>query len=322
MKPSVADRRLGPETARSHRRRLEEGFYDKYLSGPAVLDIGYRGGDPEACPVVPHAIGIELDFPGYDGLHLPFPENSQDAVIASHTLEHIEDWKPTLAEWFKVLKIHGYLVIAVPHQWLYERKALPPSRFNGDHKRFYTPASLMQEIETALPIGGWRLRSLRDIDHGFSYHQPPDAHPIGCYEIELIIEKIDPPHYAKQLTASEHAVALIKFFADLVTSGLQSEARGEFQQSLELRDFLATLPLPSFAALLQRLPTQTDRSQLKDFLQAVIALVPFDEADYRARYPDIRQAIEIGHIASGKAHYIEDGYFEGRLCSPIAEIFR
>jgi predicted SAM-dependent methyltransferase len=53
---------------------------------------------------------------------LPFPDASQDTVFASHVLEHIEDWAASLVDWYRVLKIGGYMVIAVPHRDLYERK--------------------------------------------------------------------------------------------------------------------------------------------------------------------------------------------------------
>jgi hypothetical protein len=41
-------RRLGPEAASSFERRRREGFFEKYLAGEAVLDIGYRGAIPRA----------------------------------------------------------------------------------------------------------------------------------------------------------------------------------------------------------------------------------------------------------------------------------
>jgi len=101
-----------------------------------------------------------------------------------------------------VLKIGGHLVIAVPHRDLYERKPTLPSRFNTDHKRFYTPGLLLKEIEEALPVGGYRIRSLRDIDEGFDYTIPPERHAAGCYEIELVLQKLQIPEYAETLRAS------------------------------------------------------------------------------------------------------------------------
>jgi hypothetical protein len=48
-------RYLGPEAARNLDRRPREDFIEKYLSGNAVLDIGYRGADPECQPITEKA---------------------------------------------------------------------------------------------------------------------------------------------------------------------------------------------------------------------------------------------------------------------------
>jgi hypothetical protein len=76
--PSV-DRQVGPEVRKTMRNRIEAGFFARYLSGQHVLDIGYRGGNPANLPIVPQAIGIDRDYPGYDGKTLPFSDESQDA---------------------------------------------------------------------------------------------------------------------------------------------------------------------------------------------------------------------------------------------------
>ena len=83
---------------RSYARRARAGFVEAYLSGANVLDIGFRGGDPEAVPVTDVAIGVDLDYPGYDGIRLPFMDESQDAILASHVLEHIPNYKEVLRE--------------------------------------------------------------------------------------------------------------------------------------------------------------------------------------------------------------------------------
>ena len=154
-----------------------------------------RGYRDDVVPIVPAAIGVELDYPGYDGVTLPFAEGSQDAVFTSHCLEHIEDFQNAIRDWFRVLRYGGYLLIMVPHQFLYEKQTALPSRYNEDHKRFYTPASLMAEIETSLRPNTYRVRHLRDNDARYDYSIPPYRHAGGSYELEVVIEKIRPPSW-------------------------------------------------------------------------------------------------------------------------------
>jgi len=83
----------------------------------------------------------------------------------------------------------------VPHQFLYEKKCNLPSRWNADHKRFYTPATLLCEFEAALQPNTYRVRHLCDNDQNYTYHIGPEAHAGGGYEIEFVVQKIDKPHW-------------------------------------------------------------------------------------------------------------------------------
>jgi SAM-dependent methyltransferase len=197
-------RPVGIEARKVYWQRHASGFFEHYLSGAHILDIGYRGGRAEVVPIVPQAIGVDLDYPGYDGTRLPFADLSQDAVFVSHCLEHIEDYRASLADWYRVLKIGGYLLVFVPHKYLYERRAAPPSVLNPDHKRFYTPRSLLAEIEESLPINGFRVRHLADNDYAYDYERPLDRHPQGSYEIELVVQKIARPSYSDRLELDPH----------------------------------------------------------------------------------------------------------------------
>lgn len=192
-------KKRGPESQKNHETRLKTGFYKKYMSGRG-LDIGYKGNGGRAddtVPVLDTAIGIDMDYPMYDGKTLPFPEAEFDYVYASHVLEHVEPAHEYIADWFRVLKPGGHLVIAVPHQDLYERKGYPPSKWNpGGHKRFYRPYKLLREIEMSLGTNTYRIRHFRDNDEGYDYTVPLDEHPRGAYEIECVIEKLkNPPNW-------------------------------------------------------------------------------------------------------------------------------
>jgi SAM-dependent methyltransferase len=179
------------EAGKFYRAYRNTGFFEKFLSGEKVLDIGYKGYDnPNLLTIVPHAIGIDFDYPGYDGSRLPFDDGSIDTVYSSHCLEHIDDYEHAIRDWYRVLKVGGHIVCAVPSQLLYEKKRNPPSRYNLDHKRFYTPRSLVAEFEQALQENSYRVRFLEENDRGYNYDIGPERHALGCYEIVIAVEKI------------------------------------------------------------------------------------------------------------------------------------
>jgi SAM-dependent methyltransferase len=189
---------VGAESRKSFDDKIEAGFWDRYVTGPKVLDIGFKGGGSRAfgvVPIVETAIGVDLDYPGYDGRILPFGSDTQDAVYSSHCLEHIADFIGAIQEWFRVIKVGGYIIAVVPSMYLYERRRRPPSRRNASHMRFYTPASLLAEFELALCPDSYRVRHLMENDAGYRYEAAAELPPAGCYEIELVIEKISPPSW-------------------------------------------------------------------------------------------------------------------------------
>jgi len=188
-------RSVGRESAKSFDAKIDSGFWARFIGGSAVLDIGFQGGavPGSVVPILPGAIGVDMDYPGYDGRILPFADASQDAVYSSHCLEHIADYIKAIQEWYRVLRVGGHIITVVPSAHLYERKFHVPSFWNIDHRRTYTPATLLAEFAAALLPNSYRVRHLMENDAGYQYSLPPNAHPEGCHEIELVIEKIEPP---------------------------------------------------------------------------------------------------------------------------------
>ncbi|HET7883390.1 MAG TPA: hypothetical protein VFL55_21060 [Acetobacteraceae bacterium] len=52
-------------------------------------------------------------------------------------------------------------------------------------------------------------------------------------------------------------------------------------------------------------------------LRMMISGIEVDEAWYLREHEDIARAVQSGRIASAKQHFIDDGYFEGRLPFPM-----
>jgi SAM-dependent methyltransferase len=180
---------VGEESRKTWEYKARHRFFDKYMSGYG-LDIGGTGYLQDVKPILPNAEIIGLDYLGYDGITLPFPNNSQDYIYSSHMLEYVDDRASIIKDWMRVLKFNGHIICVVPHRDLYEKKLEKPSRFNEDHRVFFTPASLLAEFEVALPINSFRVRHMQDNDKGHFYTDPPEIHSRGQYEIELVLQKL------------------------------------------------------------------------------------------------------------------------------------
>lgn len=92
--------------------------------GARVLDLGSLTGSfrAEACP---GALAVRLDlenpaagspegFVQADAAHLPFADHCFDAVVANHSLEHVEGLRAVLSEIGRVIRPDGSLYVAVP----------------------------------------------------------------------------------------------------------------------------------------------------------------------------------------------------------------
>ena len=51
------DRKVGLESQKSYKDKVKSGFFDKYLAGEKILDVGFAGHEGDGQPIVPQAIG-------------------------------------------------------------------------------------------------------------------------------------------------------------------------------------------------------------------------------------------------------------------------
>ena len=84
--------------------------------------------------------------------------------------------------------------------------------------------------------------------------------------------------------------------------------------------------LPPFELIRRSIEISTVRGELRvnlsyenfvDILRTMIRGVEVDEAWYARTYEDIGNAVKGGALRSSKQHFVDDGYFEGRLPFPI-----
>ncbi len=84
--------------------------------------------------------------------------------------------------------------------------------------------------------------------------------------------------------------------------------------------------LPPFVVIKNEVTTLSVRGVLRvnmsydAFLHVIkmfAAALDVDERWYLSHYDDIEKAVRSGQLSSGRKHFIDDGYFEGRLPFPI-----
>ncbi|MGO9419748.1 hypothetical protein [Roseiarcus sp.] len=130
-------------------------------------------------------------------------KNELNALFIHNVLQFLPETRQFLALCFSKLSVGGMMIISVPHQFLYERKLRLPSRRNRLHRRFYTPNTLMADVEEAIDPCEFRVRFLGDSDAGFPYWAGLNASPEGGQDIVLALERIVRPPWRSELDADE-----------------------------------------------------------------------------------------------------------------------
>ena len=107
-KPVKSLGHCGGETAKAHDRRVAEAFFERYCNGEG-LDIGC-GNDP----VVSGCYGWDLmngDAQRLEGIG----DEEFDWVYSSHCLEHVDDVRDAIRNWFRVVRHGGGIYFFIFH---------------------------------------------------------------------------------------------------------------------------------------------------------------------------------------------------------------
>ena len=120
-----------------------------------------------------HMFGMQMKpdvfLPTCEDLSM-FASGSMDFVFSSHLLEHIHDYKKALREWWRVVKVGGYLVLYLPHKDLYPRVGQPGA--NPDHKHDFDEQDIINAMhEVAPPCFDLVENQIRGDGHEYSFFQ-------------------------------------------------------------------------------------------------------------------------------------------------------
>jgi SAM-dependent methyltransferase len=127
------------------------------------------------------------------------PDGAFDFLTSSHCLEHLHDPVEGLANWFRVVRPGGYLVIVVPDEDLFEQGQFP-STFNRDHKHTFTihkDVSWSERSHNVLDLcrglgPAARLEKVQLLTASYRFDLPrldQTLTPVGEAGIEFVIRK-------------------------------------------------------------------------------------------------------------------------------------
>lgn len=141
LAPTMVNRHSVSGTGNSIVRRMRDpNFITHYFVGHGI-DIGSDqhntlGNYAEFFPGMLST--MMWDINDGDAMYMELIEDDTfDFVHSSHCLEHLKGPCTAIQNWWRILKIGGYLVVIVPDEDMYEQ-GVWPSRFNGDHKWSFT----------------------------------------------------------------------------------------------------------------------------------------------------------------------------------------
>lgn len=106
----------------------------------------------------PHFIGVDAQhYGGAGGPQLVMDcsnlravaDGAYGFVFSSHLLEHIQDTRAALAEWWRVIETGGHLVLYLPHKQYYPNIGEPGS--NPDHKHDFLPGDIVEAMMEVAP---------------------------------------------------------------------------------------------------------------------------------------------------------------------------
>jgi SAM-dependent methyltransferase len=128
------------ETSKALIRRLNDArFANRYFVGSGI-DIG-AGDDPLSKYQQQFPLMTALrawDMPDGDAQVLATVANDTfDFAHSSHCLEHMRDPYEAFANWIRVVRPGGHIVVTIPEEDMYEQ-GVWPSTYNGDHKTSWT----------------------------------------------------------------------------------------------------------------------------------------------------------------------------------------
>lgn len=129
-----------------------------------------------------------------DATEIPHPDNTFDAIICNHVMEHIPDYNKALREFFRVLKPGGFTIIQAPYSKMlkvnFEVKHADTDALRDlfyrqrDHVRVFSEDHYFEDIQKA----DFKLKIAKNSD----YFSDADCYRYGVNKEEDLVMAVKP----------------------------------------------------------------------------------------------------------------------------------
>ena len=114
-------------------------------------------------------IPMNPDMTVPDATKMPmFADGACDFIVSSHLLEHVEDHRGALKEWWRLVKVGGHLCLYLPHKDLYPNIGQPKA--NPDHKHDFVEQDIL-DVMDEFPDWDCLRSEKRNEDMEYSFFQ-------------------------------------------------------------------------------------------------------------------------------------------------------
>ena len=167
-----------------------------------------------------HMFGIQMNpdltIPDATDMGI-FASDKYDFVFSAHLLEHIDDFKKALTEWWRLLKVGGHLNLYLPHKDFYPNIGVEGA--NPDHKHDFLPKDI--------------INAMKDIGESWDLLVNDERNGTGCngaeeYSFLQVFKKTDikAHHQSWKNQKPKKTAALVRYgaFGDVIQTASVASA--------------------------------------------------------------------------------------------------
>jgi len=164
-------------------------------------------------------------FEVYDGVRIPYNDNTFDAVISFQVIEHLQNDISYISEICRVLKVNGFLILTTPNRTCRLKSGQKP--WNRFHVREYAPHELDHVLKSKFSdVKVWGIRGNEEVQE------------IEMERVRQVLKIVSFDYFnLRKLIPEPLKPVVIKVLRKIVRRNQKSNNDGDFLNRYSLKDF-------------------------------------------------------------------------------------